>query len=82
MSGVALASKAVVMAATGVPEHDRENPPPISRTPGSVTRLKDKKNLDYVLRTGLAGGIAGCVVQLPLLDSGVAVLIEQNRRKH
>jgi len=64
MPEVALGSKVMVMAATGVPEHGRETPSPIARGPGSVTRLKDKKSLDYVLRSGLAGGIAGCAVRL------------------
>ncbi|KAF8448336.1 mitochondrial carrier domain-containing protein [Terfezia claveryi] len=63
MTEVALTSKAMVMAATGIPEHGRRNPQPISRTPGSATQLKDKKSLDYVLRSGLAGGIAGCAAK-------------------
>jgi len=82
MPEVVLASKAMVMAATGVPEHGRKNQPPISRTPGGAMRLKDKKSLDYILRSGLAGGIAGCAVRLPLLNSEIAMLIEQNRQKH
>lgn len=31
---------------------------------------KDKQSLDYILRTGLAGGLAGCVVRLYLYASG------------
>ena len=82
MPEVALGSKVMVVAATGVPGHGRKNPSLISRTPEGATRLKDKKSLDYVLRSGLAGGIAGCAVRLSLFSSGIAMLIEQNRRRH
>lgn len=65
MPQVALGNEAMVMAATGGPEHDRKSRPPIVHTHGDAaqhTRLKDKKSLDYVLRSGLAGGVAGCAV--------------------
>lgn len=31
-------------------------------------RHRNKQNLDYVLRTGLAGGFAGCVVRIPPVE--------------
>ena len=30
-----------------------------------VQRHKSKQNLDYVLKSGLAGGLAGCAVRFP-----------------
>lgn len=35
---------------------------PISPRPQASTAAKDKQSLDYVLRTGFAGGLAGCAV--------------------
>ena len=32
---------------------------------GAVKR-RNKQSLDYILRSGLAGGLAGCAVSLPL----------------
>ncbi len=32
-------------------------------------KQKDKQSLDYVLRTGLAGGLAGCAVHPAFLSS-------------
>ena len=65
MPGFATGNEAMVTATAGVSEHGRQNSPP--QIPGSPsdslrTRLKDKRSLDYVLRSGLAGGIAGCAV--------------------
>ena len=55
------------MATTGAPEHGhtRPNPKLAPFTPDAMktgARQKDKKNLDYILRSGLAGGVAGCAV--------------------
>ena len=36
-----------------------------SKGPGSQEVKKNKQSLDYVLKTGLAGGLAGCAVRLP-----------------
>ena len=63
MPGFATGNEAMVTA-TGVSEHGRQNSPPQSPSDSLRTRLKDKQSLDYVLRSGLAGGIAGCAVGL------------------
>ena len=63
MSGGGLGSKAMVVAATS------------TDVPGGTTRLKDKKSFDYILRSGLAGGLAGCAVWLSLRSSGISMLI-------
>lgn len=69
MPGFATGNEAMVTATTSISEHGKQNSPP--QIPGSPsnsrqTRLKNKQSLDYVLRSGLAGGIAGCAVGLLL----------------
>ena len=36
---------------------------------------KNKQSLDYVMRTGLAGGLAGCVVWLSALNSCMILIV-------
>ena len=67
MPGFASGNEAVVTAAAGVSEDGRQNSPmqgPGSPSDSLRTPLKDKRSLDYVLRSGLAGGTAGCAVGL------------------
>lgn len=37
--------------------------PKVNRPVENYTRNRNEQSLDYVLRSGLAGGIAGCVVK-------------------
>jgi len=32
-------------------------------SPNASTPPRDKQSLDYILRSGIAGGVAGCVVR-------------------
>ena len=43
------------------------------RRAGNVKEV-DKQSLDYVLRTGLAGGMAGCAVSLPYTQPSLLLL--------
>ena len=38
------------------------NPPIVAQESTGVQKPVDKQSLDYVLRSGLAGGLAGCAV--------------------
>lgn len=49
------------------PDHRRFNPPQppvmIKGNASRETKELDKRSLDYILRSGLAGGLAGCAVR-------------------
>ena len=54
-----------------IKQQGEDNRPPICPTDGDTIAVKkhrsnvgiDKQSLDYVLRSGLAGGLAGCAVR-------------------
>ena len=42
---------------------------------GPATRKEiDKQSLDYVLRSGLAGGLAGCAVWFPIMNRRTTII--------
>ena len=59
-----------------------ENGPAMSEKKMTIPGVrKDKHNLDYVLRSGLAGGLAGCAVSPPLSRSTKPVLKPSSQAK-
>lgn len=61
-SSSVMSSQTVLSTAYGRPEYSHQGPPESARSPTPKSKV-ETKSLQYVLRSGVAGGLAGCAAK-------------------